>query len=261
MSVEVAALREAIEKYKTKVGDYPPNFRDYNAFIRHVRTRYPKISPANLNGMIQYAWGPGFSVGTPPGPTDVPLIDEGESLVFWLALTFNDPVNPFPSATTPLPLINAPNRQVYYEFDSRRLSVTGNTLPSDGDAFPAYIATYAKDTFYLYIDSRSYDELTSDFTDPTTAAFGELSTVPANLPNITHDMVVRPYATDSGSAMNPTSFQILCAGQDGDWGNVDPIDGYATAVKGFPGGMNYSPGDMDNITNFSEGGTLEDKIP
>src|SRR5215204_5170856 len=48
MGVEIAALNDAIEKYKTRVGDYPPNFRDYNVFIRHVRTRYPKINPASL---------------------------------------------------------------------------------------------------------------------------------------------------------------------------------------------------------------------
>jgi len=77
-------------------------------------------------------------------------------------------------------------------------------------------------------------------------------------------MVTRPYFTDAGppSFVNPTSFQILCAGQDGDWGNSDPADPNLWAgLKGFPGGQNYTPADRDNIANFSEGRTLEDHLP
>lgn len=245
---EIAALAEAIEKYKTAVGDYPPNFRDYNAFIRHVRTRYQKISPANLNAFVQLVW-PGYNMSNPPPVGAIPLIDEGESLVFWLSLTRNDPIYPFNPAG------NA-EFKTFYDFDQKRL------VSSDGDAFPSYRAAYAKDTFYLLLDSRSYDELTADFTNASTGAFAELDTsTAAAITAIQHDQVTRPYATDTATAMNPTSFQILCAGQDGDWGNVDPINGPVTAVKGFPGGQNYTAGDRDNITNFSEGRTLEDHIP
>ena len=248
MGVEIAALNEAIEKYKTKVGDYPPNFRDYNSFIRHVRTRYPKIAPASLNVMIQAAYGPAYNLGNPPPAGTVPLIDEGESLVFWLALTRNDPVYPFnPSGTAAL--------QSFYEFDQRRL------VNLDGDLFPSYRAAFAKDTFYLYLDSRSYDELAdvaNAATNPLSGAWAEID-YSVNPP--THQQVARPYATDTGTPVNPTSFQILCAGQDGEWGNVDPLTTAYAGLKGFPGGQNYTPQDRDNITNFSEGRTLEDHIP
>jgi hypothetical protein len=60
--------------------------------------------------------------------------------------------------------------------------------------------------------------------------------------------------------MNDTSFQIICAGQDG----LFQSDPEPTVLKFFPGGGGYSlaPGseDNDNMTNFSEG-RLEDKIP
>jgi prepilin-type N-terminal cleavage/methylation domain-containing protein len=258
MSTEIAAIHEAIEKYKTKTGDYPPNFRDYNAVVRHIRTRFPRIAPAEFNALIAVAWGPSYSMTSPPPAGAVPLIDEGEALVAWLARTRNDPVYPFGLATT------TPGAyQTYYEFDERRL-VDG----PDPDLFPSYRAAFANDTFYLYIDSRSYDEIAGDpvyAAGPvaSTGAFAELDTsTPAAIALIAHEQVVRPYANDAGTAfINPTSFQILCAGQDGDWGNVDPLDGFATARKGYPGGLNYSPGDNDNITNFSEGGTLEDKLP
>jgi prepilin-type N-terminal cleavage/methylation domain-containing protein len=255
MGVEIAALHEAIEKYKGKVGDYPPNFRDYNSFISHVRTRYQKMAPANLNAMIALAYGPTYSTTAPPPAGTVPRIDEGESLVFWLALTSNDPVVPFNPAGT---------LQTYYEFDQRRL------VDVDGDGFPSYRASYAKDTFYLYIDHRSYDDIAGAavFTPgpplASSGAFAELDTsTAAAIAAIQHDQVARPYANNTGTAfVNPTSFQILCAGQDGDFGNVDALTGtYVPAVKGFPGGMNYTSADRDNITNFSDGRTLEDHIP
>jgi hypothetical protein len=147
----------------------------------------------------------------------------------------------------------------YYEFDQKRLSLPTNSLPNDGDAFPSYAATYAKNTYYIYIDHRSYDELVFNAaTDPTTGAYAEID---PSVTTLTHEMVVRPYATDTGTAVNPTTFQILCAGQDGLWGNVDPVTGTYAGLKGFPGGQNYVPEDRDNITNFSEGRTLEDHIP
>jgi hypothetical protein len=57
--------------------------------------------------------------------------------------------------------------------------------------------------------------------------------------------------------MNPTSFQIVCAGQDG-------VFGLANGIKQYPGGLNYDlteRGDHDNIANFSDGRTLQDALP
>ena len=62
-----------------------------------------------------------------------------------------------------------------------------------------------------------------------------------------------PYKRDNGTFVNDKSYQILSAGQDGNWGAN-------SADKRFPSGQNYGPGDGDNVTNFSEG-TLADEIP
>jgi prepilin-type N-terminal cleavage/methylation domain-containing protein len=260
MSVEISALQDAIEKYKTKVGDYPPNFRDASAVIRHIRTRYPKIAASEFTAVIDMTT-------TPPSIRPAMQLDEGESLVFWLAGTRNDPIYPFGLTGGQQSAM-----QTYYEFDQRRLvdldpnpvytgdtTYTLNGYPS----IPSYQAAYAKETFYLYLDSRSYDDLVLSYaTDATTGAYGEID---ATLTTITHDMVTRPYLADTGTPsnpfMNPTSFQILCAGQDGLWGNVDPTTGNPAPPRSYPGGLNYTQDEMDNITNFTEGGTLEDKLP
>ena len=71
------------------------------------------------------------------------------------------------------------------------------------------------------------------------------------------------YPKDQTKPMNPTTFQILCAGQDGDFGVYDGINRTPAdpTVKLFPSGLNYIQADKDNITNFSGGRTLGDSIP
>jgi hypothetical protein len=57
--------------------------------------------------------------------------------------------------------------------------------------------------------------------------------------------------------MNPSKFQIICAGQDGLFG----ADATPVSLRYFPGGGGYVLEDNDNQTNFSDGGRLEDKLP
>src|SRR3954469_9841143 len=45
IAIEVNQLATAIEAYKQDKGDYPPNFRDRDTLLRHVRKCYPKIDP------------------------------------------------------------------------------------------------------------------------------------------------------------------------------------------------------------------------
>src|SRR5262245_27465060 len=82
IAVDIAEIDKAVESYREKKGDYPPNFRDYNAFIRHVNKCYPRIDQRHLNSVVGLIW-PGYSLTTPPIPPNVavtppPTIDEGE---------------------------------------------------------------------------------------------------------------------------------------------------------------------------------------
>jgi len=107
MGVEIAALADAIEKYKLSTGDYPPSFRDSNAVLRHIRMRYPKIAPSEFNAVF-----------TPAGIVRPAMqLDEGEALVFWLSRTRNNPTYPF-GLTGGSP---SDGYKTYYEFDARRL--------------------------------------------------------------------------------------------------------------------------------------------
>jgi hypothetical protein len=273
IATEISSLDAAVNSYKTKHQEYPPNFRDYDAFIRHVRKCYPRIDPRHLNLVIQAAWGDSsLSTANPPTPAQQmnPMIDEGESLVFWLYLVDNDAREPFkaivvafglhPTTTASLPntLLAAGSPEKLFPFHEERFVDAG-----DADYLPSYKAQYSGETCYIYMDARSYDNLTEDYTVPTSAAYAEDPSFGYTRPywsetRATVGAVTPPDLRDDYKAMNPTTFQIICAGLDGEFG----LDPSPASLKFFPqgGGYDLSGADNDNMTNFSEGRRLEDHI-
>ena len=262
IALEITKLADAIEAYKQDKGDYPPSFRDIQAFQRHLRRCYPKISPiefarfftTDMSGNVIFK--PAFQ------------LDEGEALVFWLSHTTNNPRDPFGfgmlSATPP----QQPEYKKYYDFDATRTDPTAG----DNDGFASFVARYCKDSYYLYIDSRSYVEC-AGFKDPPYSETADRFAYAEDPTNYKH--CARPYwsetltgtgatTRDKYKPVNPTSFQILCAGQDGDFGLYDKTESIITPdVKQYPGGLYYSDSraDHDNITNFSNAKRLQDNIP
>ncbi len=284
IAVDIAELDKAVESYREKKGDYPPNFRDYSAFIRHVSKCYPQAAKDTvmMNNLVGLIWPGRNMTNNLPQALDVPTIDEGESLVFWLYLIDNDSRKPFnalfvafridPTTYAALgapasndlgvaDVLNAPKSPEHiYTFREERFINNETT-----DYLPAYKANYAGESAFLYIDSRSYDDLTDDYNAPLTAAYS----VDFGAANY-----VRPYwSEDRANSLaitgtdlrpfykpkNPSKFQIICAGQDGLFGNDLPPPN--TSLRYFPGGGGYVPEDNDNQTNFSDGGRLEDKLP
>jgi prepilin-type N-terminal cleavage/methylation domain-containing protein len=259
IAMEVNQLADAIEAYRKDKGDYPPSFRDAAALERHLRKCYPKMAPAEwgvffsmTNGVVNRDAN-GVPIWKTTSPAGSPLIDEGEALVFWLGSTFVDARYPFTANGN-----NNADRKSYYDFDRRRL------VNDDNDAYPSYRSNHAKETCYLYCDARFYDEL-ADFANTNYGfAFAETSTTP--------EAVCRPYWSDevnpkapTGATLdrdkllpvNPTSFQILCAGLDGNFGYLETD----ADVKRFVSGTRYSEEDGDNMTSFSAGKRLLDEIP
>jgi hypothetical protein len=261
--VEVNQLATATESYKQDKGDYPPNFREASVVLRHIRKCYPKADPNYVAAFVTRACTMPASGSTARNY----FIDEGESLVFWLSMTDNDPRYPFfLSYFNPggLPL----NPKVYYTFDETRLAAVNNNEIDTTAATPtadvrAYIAKYCQDSYYIYIDSRSYVDTCRITSYGSPADAGDRYAYAENML-----VGVRPYWSENKSttvsnvwrdaykAVNPTSFQIICTGQDGEFGALSTTD-----MKVFPGGSNYEKEDKDNITNFSGGRTLGDNIP
>jgi len=187
---------------------------------------------------------------------------------------------PWPLTGNQIPV----NAKRYYDFDETRLVETYVHPLDNRVRAKSFTAKYCQDTFYLYLDSRSYDKPLVEYYD--LGRFGNETLLPppapqppANYPPLTFAFArgtpsfVRPYwsaaknpnASGSNTAwrnvykpVNATTFQLICAGQDGDFGFDTTAD---TDVKVFNTGLNYTEGDKDNITNFSGGSTLGDSIP
>jgi prepilin-type N-terminal cleavage/methylation domain-containing protein len=292
IAMELKQLDSAIEAYRLEKGDYPPNFRNPEVVRRHIAKCYPRINQLYFAAFMSTVFPPnGATIPTPPTPSNngTIQIDEAESLVFWLSLTDTNPQYPFlslkavqanlpPTVAASLPPAS-PKR--FYDFDQTRLAQTSQSVI--GTDVPSFTAKYCQDTFYIYIDSRSY------YTPV-------MSTPPTDLARFTVDGTatyayaddlqtgVRPYWSNTPSStpisnplcpirdkfqpVNATTFQIICAGQDGDFGttladkDAKVAYGNQNPPAGFPGiGTNFIDADKDNITNFSGGRKLGDIIP
>jgi prepilin-type N-terminal cleavage/methylation domain-containing protein len=260
ISVEVNQLASAIEAYKQDKGDYPPNFRDRSIVERHIRKCYPKADPAYIDAVLDRACT--LSATVPNF-----FIDEGESLVFWLSMTDADPRFPFLSYHNPGGQAVAPKK--YYDFDESTLAPRNsneqffNSGVLVTDDVRSHIAKYCKDTYHIYIDSRSYlnrcriTGYDGDTVTTYTSAEGTDGPRPY-WSTATTGAATTASIRDRFKPMNPTTFQIICAGLDGEFGDLG-----VTNVKVFPTDVTgqYQDGDNDNITNFSNGRTLKDNIP
>jgi len=227
---ELNQLYMAVEAYKQKFGDYPPDFSSItqasdlndtsNIVVRHFRKAFPR----HKEDLKTYF--------TDNGNLNVP--DASQALAFWLSGSKlnNDPRKPLTGSGDPIVLL---------DFDKSRLE-------DDGD-WASYLPKYS-DAPYVYFDSRTYSDVS--YTNSATSG----------------DETVRPYkfqpegSTDIDWAKENT-FQIISAGLDGEFGDTDSgknkrfPDGTADSSSSIVG---YEDGDYDNQSNFSDGRILEDHI-
>ena len=119
-----------------------------------------------------------------------------------------------------------------FEFDQTRFR-----YPAGKKAIPVYVPFDGHDAPYLYFSSANY---------ATQSPFSEEL-------NQGGRGTAKPYMSDkaAGEFINPKSFQIISAGEDGDYGGGAGL---------FRSGAGYESGDWDNLTNFSDR-NLGDSIP
>ena len=236
IAMEIKNLDMALNTYKQQRGEFPPCFGDYNSggtlvygtsarnssvVERHLQRCYPKFTNTGAKDTFY---------------TMAMNIDQSEALVFWLAMTGTNPANPFEIMAT---------RNGYYDFKQRQLIANNDTDSSMPlIQVPIYVSPYTREQPYIYVENRNYvQHIQSNCYARGLLPDGNFAQT-------------CPYGSGPMAPMNPTTFQILSAGQDGDWGDLTTPAGGKYPVKQFPSGTNYFPGDRDNITNFSDGKTL-----
>ena len=149
-------------------------------------------------------------------------LDPAEALVFWLGGFRRNSTKP----------LTGSNKRPFFEFDQSRL------VDQDGDGFEEYYPIGLK-TPFVYLHPA-----------PTEVEFVD-NELPAKKQVLNGSIEIRPYRFEPGSNKKSVAIQIICAGRDDDFGSGGL----------FPDGIGYSEADEDNLASFSDGLTLQDRIP
>jgi prepilin-type N-terminal cleavage/methylation domain-containing protein len=185
---ECSSIETAIEAYKLKYGDYPPDFSNLEIVDRHYRRIFPEILDSELLLLFRLCDNEDDAssdqIDNARGVYLPFVMDRGEALVWALGGFSSDPQRPFTGSGGPLALIPGaqddprnPNPSLYQynsdrdnallEMDPNNLSlkpIDSGELPSianrlessDEEALPASLGIYhrANDVFPVY----RYDE-------------------------------------------------------------------------------------------------------
>ncbi|MEE2686470.1 MAG: prepilin-type N-terminal cleavage/methylation domain-containing protein [Planctomycetota bacterium] len=277
IAVDLSNLDAALNQFKEKYGDYPPDFSNRNILARHVQKAWPRITTNEMRIFLAIAYHRGGSISGPQWE-----IDQAEGLVFWLGGFSEDPQHPFTGPGGPFSSGERNPENAYFPFENNRLTESSNIQTY---AVEYIDATNTRQTFQFSARVSTDDALLHGLeNDP----FPVCLTRGTNLPIVyldAHNYLHSEYPMHgtvyqntavSGHAhaylsdrkllnggfewLNPHSYQLITAGLDEDFGEDVEDAAHNVLFKRYPSGTHYVPGDLDNITNFS-GGTLEDAIP
>ena len=233
---EVSQLMMSLDSYKQQRNGYPPDGFNPSAVAQHLRSKFSKHAEgtATSGGPLQSL----LSL-TPP-------LTAGESLVFWLGQTLNDPRRP---------LSGLGAMDSYFEFNEARLRPTRTVnLGGRGDVqLYEFIPPEGGESPYVYFPAPYYYTDTSGTVVPKYYA----NSVSGMTVNVYPYQSVRPDPSmtlfpPNQQWINPTTYQLIAAGLDGEFG-TDSWTSAPNQFKVFPLGTNYSAEDWDNVANFSNG--------
>jgi type II secretory pathway pseudopilin PulG len=294
--LEINALQQAVEKYNSKYGDYPPDGSSYAVLIRHMGRIFPRMSPQDkslLDQLVQDRSSGAFSYVA---------MDRAEALVFFLGGFSENVLFPLTGEGGPLKLSSNPvnanasdlanyeyngtRDNAFFDFDPSRLTTArdGNgylmstdeallgvadPLHGGNDPLPVYLARTGVPTPLVYFDSRTYGSLGP----------GVFNGYNAGRYGTSEYGGIRPYLTGlnaNGNTFadlkfhNDSTFQIISPGLDGVFGSVittDPSDTTASPVyfvteTGVAVGPNGAPSirafqDVDWLSSVTVNGHLD----
>ncbi len=290
IAFEVEALANAVEQYKNKYGDYPPDGSNGRTFQNHLRKAFPNIAQSEIDILGAMFSGRPVSNAAVTGS----VMDPPEALVFFLGGFSNDPQFPFSGPGGPLFLTNASGVQVksdaganiqvvqynadrsnaFFEFKPQQLSIhqlqLANSLITESndelalfgalnDVMPVYYSGGTRRAPFVYFDSRSYRV---SVYAPTQIDSGAVRPYKSNQMNTT----TASNPLESIRFMNERAFQIVSAGLDDAYGGrldrfyIFPTGEWLNAATGARGDSSgyiseaqLPSTQLDNATNFSEG--------
>jgi len=271
IKIEMSQIEMALEQYKNEFGEYPPDFFDDPALVRHVKKRWPRYAGSTVAEDIRSAIHTAYLT---VGVTGLFYHDSSDStnaracqfgsLVLWLGgfpdtngrfRGFGaDPANPFNVVSGQY------DDKTFIEltYDASRPE-RGNVRPVLYDnANPTrcvfiLVQNAGSDRYVPYVYFRGNSPNGSNYAtgiiDFTTFQEPEWGTA-------TGLGIAVPYARSAGPNVwhNPTTYQLIHPGLDGRFGAIN-------GPRVLDGGTGLDPQDMDNIVNFGDGTTIKSLLP
>ncbi len=231
---EVQALNDAVENYRSKNGDYPPDGSSWGVTERHLRKAFPNILSSELNLI---------------NPANGLQMDPAEALVFFLGGFSADAQRPITGKGGPLlnvgtnaaPIYryNGSRENPYFEFPSDRLTLAGQPMDlmsndemifagATSDVLPVFMArgnSLLQGTPIVYFDSRTYMFNKGTTASPLYNCYQASNITTVTLPSVPRGPLgaIRPHLASvalNGSFVfaNSKTFQIISPGADGKYG-------------------------------------------
>ncbi|MDO4585919.1 MAG: type II secretion system protein [Planctomycetia bacterium] len=236
ISTEMSQLSMALDAYKNKFGEYPPDFSDQAAVEKHLRKRWPRYNGSedypdpviDFNVRIRTAWN------LLPD-SDLSYIS---SLVIWLgglpsADNPNKPGGFFLNPTDPFNSSTGQREETFFDFDPKYIKTNVNGAPAFClNEFPVIYFRAAYGSGYIGKSFVFDNDGDISYAVPYAKAYDQAKNI------------VQWYDEER--------FQLVHPGLDGSFGSNDP-----TITRFVPTQTGVTSRDADNITNFVTSGTLE----
>ena len=281
---EIAQMDTALQNYQNEFTELPPDFGHADAVERHLRKAFPRYAPngdrlgnratdGRPNGTFyeRFANDVYDAYG---GTIDPMLFDPASALVFWLgglpeavpgagaqwipAGFHADPTFPFRQGL--------PRTKALFDFDAARIAAVESHYSDPNDSTSAPVLRFLR--YYPRGVEAPYAYFKSHRASGTWQYQDEVSPGRWFQHAYQHAIVGAPLGNNCvpyRDPQNPPAWrnhdtcQIVSAGLDGQFGNLLPDNGASPNYRFSITAGNFTQGDYDNITNFSER-TLEDEI-
>lgn len=294
VATQQAQLSMALDEYKNKYGEYPPDLSDEEAVLRHIKKRWPRYNVESLDQFYNHIrFGCRLSSGNYPRNYNFQSNEDpvGEhvwvlgrymsSLVFWLGGLpdadgvpsgfYSNPKSPLGIDANNKPIAKpgrATREKPLYAFERKDitpLAVDGSG--NDSVFYPADESSLWDDDLGAYVYTPAYCQggypivyFRPSIRVPYGGKYifwGETASE-----GVTQAM---PYArtwTDNGNGVVPLTwyeerrFQLIHPGVDGYFGTLEN-DGTRLGYPATEPKVNCGTEDDDNIANFVQEGTLQ----
>lgn len=256
VGLQIDSLEAALEQYIGKYG-LPPDFAqpgwaadpNYQAQVmQHVRRRWPRYAGdfATMRAEISSSW-----------TIDINQLDAAEALVFWLGGIarggkpsgfFANPRVPFGGGSQREPPL----------FEFKETQLVDRDMDGWLEFYPEFPGRSPHESAPFVYFAAPYEVTLGMSGMPTPDQYTVRAANGVMMPVVVQPQhgVALPYVWSAPSAqigqfINATSYQLLCAGQDQDFGQRTTPLPSPTPYPRYPSQQNFTEGDRDNLANFS----------